>query len=41
MHIAAAIRLGADEFVTMEKTTKPIYREKQVKVIHLSDSRNR
>ena len=37
MHIAAAINLGAEEFITVEKRTKPMYRNSQIRVIHLAD----
>lgn len=34
-HIAAAIVGSADEFYTFEKTTKPMFRTKEIKVISL------
>ncbi len=33
LHIAAAIRLGADEFVTTERLTKSIHRARGIKVV--------
>ena len=38
LHLAAAISLGADEFVTTERRTKPMYRETRVRVVHLDDA---
>lgn len=35
LHVAAAAILGADEFVTTEKSNKPIYRTAAVKVVSL------
>jgi predicted nucleic acid-binding protein len=36
MHLAAAIRLNADEFITTEKESKPMYNENRLRVVHLS-----
>jgi len=39
LHIACAVFAGAEEFITVEKTTKPIHRTKLIKVISIrSDS---
>lgn len=38
LHIAAAHALGADEFITTEKPTKPMYRVSEFKVIYLADA---
>ena len=35
LHIAAAVLLNADEFVTIEKPTKSIHRTKSIKVVSL------
>jgi len=35
LHIAAALRLGAEEFYTSEKPGKPMFRVKELKVISL------
>ena len=35
LHVAAALLLGADEFITTEKPGKPIYRVNGLRVIHL------
>ncbi len=35
LHIAAALRLGAQEFYTSEKPGKPMFRVKELKVISL------
>jgi predicted nucleic acid-binding protein len=37
LQIAAALLLGADEFITTEKIGKPMYRVKTVHVIHLAN----
>ena len=37
LHIAAAIRAGADQFITTEKPEKPLYRLKEVEIVHLLD----
>ncbi len=36
MHLAAAIMLNVDEFITTENENKPMYREDRLRVIHLS-----
>lgn len=36
LHVAAALLLGADEFVTTEKPGKPIYRVTGFQVVHIS-----
>lgn len=33
LHVASAVHLGADEFVTTEKPTKPLYRVQSVRVV--------
>jgi predicted nucleic acid-binding protein len=35
LHVAAAYLLGADELVTTERPSKPIYRNGLVKVVYL------
>jgi predicted nucleic acid-binding protein len=35
LHIAAALRLGAEEFYTSEKPGKPMFRVKELKIISL------
>jgi hypothetical protein len=35
IHIAAALSVGAEEFITTEKPTKPMYRVKDIKVVYL------
>ena len=37
LHIAAAISVGAEEFVTTEKPTKPMYRVTDIKIVYLFD----
>ncbi|MEM8828912.1 MAG: PIN domain-containing protein [Cyanobacteria bacterium P01_G01_bin.19] len=37
LHIAAAILVGAEEFITTEKSTKPMYRVTDIKVVSLFD----
>jgi hypothetical protein len=37
LHIAAAISVGAEEFITTEKPTKPMYRVTDIKVVSLFD----
>ena len=37
LHIAAAISIGAEEFITTEKSTKPMYRVTEVTVVYLFD----
>ncbi len=36
LHIAAAISVGAEEFIITEKPTKPMYRVTGLKVVSLS-----
>ncbi len=38
LHIAAAISVNAEEFITTEKPTKPMYRVNDIKVVFLFDS---
>jgi predicted nucleic acid-binding protein len=38
LHVAAAIRQGAEEFITTEKPGKPIFRVKEISVISLHAS---
>jgi predicted nucleic acid-binding protein len=33
LHVAAAIAAGADEFITLEKRTKPVHRVREIKVV--------
>lgn len=35
LHIAAAISVGAEEFITTEKPTKPMYRVTEIRVVSL------
>ncbi len=35
LHIAAALSVGATEFITTEKQTKPMYRVSEIKIIYL------
>ena len=35
LHIAAAISVNADEFITTEKLNKPIHRTKSIKLISI------
>jgi predicted nucleic acid-binding protein len=35
LHIASALAAGAQEFITTEKPTKPIYRVSKLKITHL------
>ncbi|MBD2254458.1 type II toxin-antitoxin system VapC family toxin [Nostoc parmelioides] len=37
LHIAAALSVGAEEFVTTEKKTKPMFRVSSIKVISIFD----
>jgi len=37
LHIAAALSVGAEEFVTTEKKTKPMFRISSIKVISIFD----
>ena len=37
IHLAAAISSGADEFVTTEKRTSPLYRETRILVLNVED----
>ncbi len=37
IHLAAAYEANADELVTLEKPTKPMYKSKLVKVVYLHD----
>jgi predicted nucleic acid-binding protein len=37
LHIAGAISVGAEEFITTEKPTKPMYRVTDIKVVSLFD----
>ena len=37
LHIAAAISVGAEEFITTEKSTKLMYRVTDIKVVSLFD----
>jgi predicted nucleic acid-binding protein len=36
LHIAAALSMGADEFVTTEKPTKPMYRVTEILVVSIA-----
>lgn len=38
LHIAAALSVGAEEFFTTEKSTKPMHRVKSIKVVSIFDS---
>ena len=38
LHLAAAISVGAEEFITTEQPTKPMYRVTAIKVISLFES---
>jgi predicted nucleic acid-binding protein len=35
LHLAAAMSVGADEFVTSEKPSKPIHRVKDIKIVRI------
>ncbi len=37
LHVAAALSVGAEEFVTTEKKTKPMFRVSSIKVISIFD----
>lgn len=37
LHIAAALSIGAEEFVTTEKKTKPMFRVSSIKLISIFD----
>jgi hypothetical protein len=37
LHVAAALLLGADEFVTTEKRGKSIYRVDSLRVLHIRE----
>ncbi|MDM9385567.1 hypothetical protein QUB80_33465 [Chlorogloeopsis sp. ULAP01] len=36
-HIAAALSADAEEFVTTEKTTKPMHRVTEIKIVSIAD----
>ncbi len=36
LHVAVALLLAADEFVTTERPGKPLYRVDRLRVIHVS-----
>jgi hypothetical protein len=36
LHIAAALAIDADEFVTTEKSTKPMYRVTEIRVVSIA-----
>jgi predicted nucleic acid-binding protein len=38
LHIAAAMLLGADQFITAEKPTKPMFRVRNLNVIYIKDA---
>ncbi|NJO63944.1 MAG: type II toxin-antitoxin system VapC family toxin [Richelia sp. RM2_1_2] len=38
LHIAAAISINADEFITTEKVTKPMHRVSEIRVISIASS---
>lgn len=38
LHIAAALSVEADELITTEKTTKPMYRVTEIRVISIANS---
>ena len=37
LHIAAALSVDAEEFVTTEKTTKPMHRVTEIKIVSIAD----
>lgn len=37
LHVASAISVEADEFITTEKSTKPLHRVREVQVISIAD----
>uniref|UniRef100_UPI0030DABD17 hypothetical protein n=1 Tax=Brasilonema sp. UFV-L1 TaxID=2234130 RepID=UPI0030DABD17 len=37
LHITAALSVGAEEFVTTEKKTKPMFRVSSIKIISIFD----
>lgn len=37
LHVAAALSVGAEEFVTTEKKTKPMFRVSSIKVVYIFD----
>ncbi|KAB8317132.1 type II toxin-antitoxin system VapC family toxin [Tolypothrix campylonemoides VB511288] len=37
LHVAAALSVGAEEFVTTEKKTKPMFRVSSIKIISIFD----
>ncbi|AHJ28173.1 hypothetical protein NSP_18400 [Nodularia spumigena CCY9414] len=37
LHVAAALSVGAEEFVTREKKTKPMFRVSSLKVVSIFD----
>ncbi len=37
LHVAAALSVGAEEFVTSEKKTKPMFRVSSIKIISIFD----
>ncbi len=37
LHIAAALSVDTEEFVTTEKTTKPMYRVTEIKIVSIAD----
>jgi predicted nucleic acid-binding protein len=39
LHLAAAIKMGAEEFITIEKADKPMFRVKEIKVRTLNSVR--
>jgi len=38
LHVAAAISLGADEFVTAEKSARPLHRVRSINIVSIRDS---
>ena len=38
LHLAAAVSLGADESLTLERRTKPLYRETRVRVVRVDNA---
>jgi hypothetical protein len=37
LHLAAALSIGAEEFITTEKPTKPMFRVSSINVISILD----
>ncbi|WP_313943082.1 MULTISPECIES: hypothetical protein [Calothrix] len=37
LHVAAALSVGAEEFVTTEKNTKPMFRVSTINVVSIFD----